>query len=308
MDKNLFRADIEGLRALAVLLVIAAHFSLPGMAAGFIGVDIFFVISGYLITSILVREHQSTGGIRFARFYANRFRRLFPALMTMIAVSALAAYYWLPPTQNLIQAEAGAAAVLWASNIFFTYADANYFAAESSSNLFLHTWSLGVEEQFYMLWPLLVSLVFVRQNLKLAAILLAVVGAASFVLSLILSQSSPVFSYFMMPSRAWQFSVGALAWLITRQKAINGQANMLGVTGAVMLAVSLAVINKGSTYPGWLAVLPTISAALLLIAGESKQGFTHRVLSNGVMQWVGFPILGTCGTGRHLYWGRIYYH
>lgn len=145
-----FRSDIEGLRAIAVLLVIAGHYTIPGFGAGFIGVDIFFVISGYLISGILIREVESAGRIRLLHFYANRLRRLLPALAAMVIVSTLAAYHLLPQTQHPAQSEAGAAAILWISNIYFAFSDVDYFSAETSHNIFLHTWSLGVEEQFYL--------------------------------------------------------------------------------------------------------------------------------------------------------------
>ena len=150
-----FRADIEGLRAIAILLVIGAHYAIPGLSAGFIGVDIFFVISGYLITGILVREYEKTASINLARFYANRFRRLLPALAVVLIISCYAAFHILPQDLNLPNSISAAAASGWVSNIYFTFADRNYFDAGTQNNLFLHTWSLGVEEQFYLFWPLL---------------------------------------------------------------------------------------------------------------------------------------------------------
>ena len=132
-----FRPDIEGLRAIAVLLVIAAHYAIPGFSGGFIGVDIFFVISGYLITGLLVREHQATGHIALLRFYTNRLRRLLPALATMLGVSALLIGWLLPVTQYPMHSQAGALASIWASNLFFAFADVDYFAAETTSNAFL---------------------------------------------------------------------------------------------------------------------------------------------------------------------------
>lgn len=154
-NKKHFRPDIEGLRAVAILLVIGAHYSAPGMSAGFIGVDMFFVISGFLITGILLRERESTGGVNLTRFYANRMRRLLPALAVMLAVSAGLALACLSPEEQEQSSLVGIMATLWASNLYFAFSTIDYFGANQQENLFLHAWSLGVEEQFYLIWPAL---------------------------------------------------------------------------------------------------------------------------------------------------------
>ena len=178
-----FRPDIEGMRAIAILLVVAAHFVVPGFIAGFVGVDIFFVISGYLITSILVREYEKTQKIDLAKFYANRLRRLLPALATMVIVSSCAAFWLLPESQNLIHSEVGSMAILWISNVFFAFSDVNYFSAGNVTNIFLHTWSLGVEEQFYLVWPafIIITLSFCKtksnnQRLLMCFLLIAIIS------------------------------------------------------------------------------------------------------------------------------------
>lgn len=191
-----FRSDIEGMRAIAILLVIGAHFAIPGFAAGFIGVDIFFVLSGFLITGILVREYQKNQRINLPRFYANRFRRLFPALATMLLVSSFVAAQILPDTQNLTQSKAAAMSAVWLSNIHFTFADVDYFAAETSSNAFLHTWSLGVEEQFYLLWPLIIlttmTLFARQQHSKPLWVALWLITGVSLLACLYLSSTQPL--------------------------------------------------------------------------------------------------------------------
>ncbi|WP_051237198.1 acyltransferase family protein [Ottowia thiooxydans] len=269
-----FRPDIEGLRAIAVLLVIGAHFAIPGMSAGFIGVDIFFVISGYLITSILVHEQESTGKIALARFYANRLRRLFPALATMLVVSSALACKLLPEAQNLAHSEAAAMATLWVSNIYFAFADVDYFASETSSNAFLHTWSLGVEEQFYLVWPLLI-LVAARlakgANLRGQVRLFTGVAIVSLAASLMASYTYPVLGFYMMPTRAWQFAAGALVWMLSRQQASRPpQTTLLSWSGAALLFAALVVIKPDTAYPGLLALLPTLGASALLLAGTGQ--------------------------------------
>ena len=146
-----FRPDIQGLRALAILLVVAAHARLTGFAGGFVGVDVFFVLSGYLITALIVEELRTTGQVRFARFYVRRLRRLMPGLLLMLAGTGLLAWLLLPTMDQSRQAESAINAAGWISNIYFAMLRVGYFDPDAASNLFLHTWSLGVEEQFYLL-------------------------------------------------------------------------------------------------------------------------------------------------------------
>lgn len=267
-----FRPDIEGLRAIAVLSVIAAHYAIPGFSGGFVGVDIFFVISGYLITGILVREHQATGRIALLRFYANRLRRLLPALATMLGVSALLIWWLLPVSQHPVQSQAGAMAGLWVSNLFFAFADVDYFAAETASNAFLHTWSLGVEEQFYLLWPLLTLLIVPLsqdQPKRLAWFWLAV-AALSLLFCLWLVQSQAVLAFYLMPTRAWQFAAGALAWLLAQYlRPSSLQAQRVSWLGLALLVLSLSMIDPATLYPSIWALLPTVASMALLWAGSS---------------------------------------
>ena len=289
-----FRPDIEGLRALAVLLVIGAHFAVPGLSAGFIGVDVFFVISGYLITGILVREHEAGGTISLSRFYANRLRRLFPALATMLIVSSVLAFALLPARQNLAHSEAAAMATLWVSNIYFAFADIDYFGAETSGNAFLHTWSLGVEEQFYLVWPLLILAVtqWAKNGNRTSGLirLFAFVTASSLAVSVFASYTQPIFGFYMMPTRAWQFAAGALVWLLVQERAPNKfQAAMLSWCGALLLIAALVVIGPNSTYPGLLAMLPTLGTCALLWSGSclEKQHSPGALLTLRPVQAIG---------------------
>lgn len=268
-----FRPDIEGLRAIAVLLVIAAHYAIPGFSGGFIGVDIFFVISGYLITGILVREHQATGHIALMQFYANRLRRLLPALATMLGISALLIWLLLPVSEHPVQSQAGAMAGMWVSNFFFAFSDVDYFAAETSRNVFLHTWSLGVEEQFYLLWPLLILLMgpLVRNKPKRLAWFWLVVAMLSLLACLWLVQSHAMLAFYLMPTRAWQFAAGALAWLLAQNiRPSLAQAKSASWLGLALLVFSLAVISATSLYPSGWALLPTAASMALLWAGSAS--------------------------------------
>lgn len=291
-----FRPDIEGMRAIAILFVIAAHFAIPGFSGGFIGVDIFFVLSGCLITSILVREYESTQRIALLRFYTNRLRRLLPALATMIVVSSFAAHWFLADTQNLTQSKAGAAAVLWVSNLYFAFTNTDYFAAEHTSNLYLHTWSLGVEEQFYLLWPLGILLAcYGLKNKPTSArlvVLFSTIALISLVGCLILAASNPTVSFYLMPTRAWQFAAGSLIWLLAKHVIpTQKQAHLTGWLGLFLLLASLVVIGSSTSYPSTLALIPTLGTCALLWAGTctNQQHFSQpsSFLSAAFMQKIG---------------------
>lgn len=287
-----FRSDIEGMRAIAILMVIGAHFSIPGLAAGFIGVDIFFVLSGFLITGILVREYNQNQRLDLPRFYANRLRRLFPALATMLVLSSLAAAYILPATQHIAHSKAAVMAALWLSNIHFTFADVDYFAAETSSNAFVHTWSLGVEEQFYLLWPLLILSALVlpasKGRTRPLWIMLAGIAILSLLACLHVAKTHPIFAFYMMPTRAWQFAAGGMVWLLSQQHITTSISARSGSLVAVLLLLpAMLLIGPNTTYPGLLALLPTLATCALLWAGHCKQSPSHKVLSVPLMQWIG---------------------
>jgi len=292
-NKN-YRADIEGMRAIAILLVIAAHFGVPGFYAGFIGVDIFFVLSGYLITSILVREYEASQTIKLARFYANRLRRLLPALATMVILSSIAAYYLLPESQNIAHSKAGAASVLWLSNIYFAFSDVDYFAAENTKNIFLHTWSLGVEEQFYLIWPFVLlgvlSIAKAKTLNSRLVIAFSVIALISFIGCMYFALHNPTIAFYMTPVRAWQFSGGALAWLLGRYRVPTLRlANITGLLGLALIGSALLLIDGFSVYPSFSALLPTLGTALLLWSGSGglKNQRIAAFLSIAPMQKIG---------------------
>ncbi len=286
-----FRKDIEGLRAVAVLLVITSHYDIPGMSAGFIGVDIFFVISGFLITGILTQEYEKSGNIELSRFYANRLRRLLPALIAMLATIAVAAYWMLPIGQQISTSLGGATATLWISNIYFAFSDIDYFATPSSSNILLHTWSLGVEEQFYLFWSLLILAVSRRaKNLHTSLISTCMALASfSFFLCLALGFWSPMQAYYLMPTRAWQFAAGGLTWYFVQKFTPSSkQATLANWSGSAVLLCALIVIRPHVAYPSILALLPTSATCIMLWAGSgSRNNAVQHVLSHGIMQRIG---------------------
>lgn len=289
-----YRPDIEGLRALAILLVAAAHAGMPGFQAGFIGVDVFFVISGYLITGLLAAEHARTGRIGIAAFYARRFRRLLPALLLMLLVTALVMGMLLSPQERAQQAAAGAAASVWASNLHFAFERIDYFGQASDANAYLHTWSLGLEEQFYLVWPLLLLVLLPRvpgTGRRLAAGM-AVVLILSLSACVWWTQVSSRPAFYLMPFRAWQFASGALAWLLaarlTEARRQSDQwALLLGAGGVSLIVLSLCLIDDRTVYPGAWALLPTLGTAGMLLAGTVGRSFVTLTLSSPPMQALG---------------------
>lgn len=281
-----YRGDIEGLRAVAILLVVAVHAKVPWLAGGYVGVDVFFVLSGYLITGLLVEEIRRTGDVRFAGFYARRLRRLLPALFLMLICVSLLGWLLLPEMSQFRQADAAGNAALWLGNFFFALSNTGYFGPSAQHNLFLHTWSLGVEEQFYLLWPLLILVVSGAwrgakrppRPARLKAVM-PIVFAASLVLCLVWSYRSPALGFYMMPSRAWQFALGALVYMYfgvrgssrggtapapARSKALFVSA---GWAGLAMILAAAVVLNRRVVYPGYWALLPSFGAALIIVAG-----------------------------------------
>ncbi|MGH8213187.1 MAG: acyltransferase family protein, partial [Rhodanobacteraceae bacterium] len=299
-----FRGDIEGLRAVAILLVVAAHAKVKWLAGGFVGVDVFYVLSGYLITGLLVQEIRTTRTIRFADFYVRRLRRLLPAMLLMIAVTCVLGRLLLAPGEQPAQAAAAAAATLWLSNFHFAFGQMNYFAPGSESNLFLHTWSLGVEEQFYLVWPMLLVLamgawegVKREPNTRRLGWIMLLTAALSFALSLYWTWARPQLAFYMMPSRAWQFALGALVFLRFGAPAFQPEIRiarrqnilrMAGWSGLCMIVAAGVLLDDRVPYPGFWAILPSAGAALVLAAGGCGAiGGVDRFLSLKPMQAIG---------------------
>ena len=299
--KRWFRGDVDGLRAVAIVLVVAYHAGIPIFRGGFIGVDIFFVISGYLISRNLLRESETNGRVALGRFWARRVRRLVPALALVVAVTLVAGYFILPVFDLTDFAKQGAAATLYVSNVLFAAQARNYFAADITSSPFLHTWSLGVEEQFYLVWPVLFALVCTvvarraagRRRPVLIAVF-AVTFLVSMGLNVMLTNQSSTWAFFGLPSRAWEFAVAGLLAAVPLPALLRSVAarTAAAVAGIVLLAAALLVIDDRTPYPGLWALLPVGATVLLIIAGETWGGTVttgpiSALLSIKPMQWLG---------------------
>lgn len=277
--------DLQGLRGIAIILVVLAHTNILWFEGGFVGVDIFFVLSGYLITSALLVELDENNKIRFSRFYAKRAKRLLPALLAMLIGTALLATALLSKVEVREQLGSLTYAATWSSNIYFAFSSFDYFNELSHKDLFLHTWSLSVEEQFYLFWPLLLLLFFKLSTSRRGLYIgLCVLAALSFSFSVFASYQEPMQGFYQMPARIWQFCIGgmiALGWL--KATALSHSRLILWL-GLCCVIISAAVLDSRTTYPGFWAILPSLGTGLIL-RGALAQGSTW--LSHSSLVWFG---------------------
>jgi peptidoglycan/LPS O-acetylase OafA/YrhL len=277
-----YRPDIDGLRAIAVTLVVIFHAFPAALPGGFIGVDVFFVISGFLITGIIARELDLC---RFSLlgFYNRRVRRIFPALIVVLCAVLVLGWLWmLPAAYEKLSADVFASAA-FAANIALLL-QSGYFDVESTKKPLLHLWSLGIEEQFYLAWPLILMLAArLRLNLLWVA---AAIGLASFALDVALIGSYPVATFYLPFTRAFELLAGAglaCAWSRFSQTAMA--SNWRAATGIALIAVAAVILDPQRAFPGWWALLPVTGSALLLSA-PAAWGCRH-MLSSPPMVWLG---------------------
>jgi peptidoglycan/LPS O-acetylase OafA/YrhL len=287
-----FRPDIQGLRAIAVLLVLVYHAGVAFVPGGYIGVDVFFVVSGFLITGHLLSQLERKSKIDFVDFYARRVRRILPASMVVLAVTVLGAIAWVPPLQREAVLRDALATALYVPNYWFAAQGTNYLATTTPS-MFQHYWSLGIEEQFYLFWPAILALgyLLVRRSRRGLFVLMAVLVVASFAFSVwLLGQSQP-WAFFSLPSRGWELGVGGLlAFALTkRARWVRGASvALLGWVGLAGLLVLAAVYNDATVFPGVNALLPVAAAAALIVGCTAQHAWSPaRVLSLPPMQWFG---------------------
>lgn len=272
-----FRADIQGLRAIAVLAVVLFHADLP-LPGGFIGVDIFFVISGFVITAMLSREYRLSGKVDLKKFYLRRLKRLAPALGLVVVVTGLAGVLLLSPLNHVskVAFKTGMSAMVMYANFFIANNTGGYFDAAAGTNPFLHTWSLSVEEQFYLFFPatLVIALTFAKiwKQRHIPLLLISIIAFSSFAIT-IYGQLHPghiILGFYSPWSRSWEFAAGALVALIEEQRPTPRnprKANILALTGTSALALAFSLGTGGKPYPSVLTLLPVIGTAFLISAG-----------------------------------------
>ena len=282
-----YRADIDGLRAVAVMAVVLYHAGFTLFGGGFVGVDVFFVISGFLITDLIVREVRETGRFRFGRFYARRLRRLVPALLATVAGTWVAATLVFSPAQMQDFAASVPAALLSLSNVWFWF-EADYFAASASSKPLLHTWSLSVEEQFYLVWPLLTVLVLARVRAALALAILLLLGAASLWAAEHWLVADRDAAFYLLPARVVELAMGAAcAWALPLWERVRNNAlDEMGLAaGLGTIAATVFLYDHHTPFPGMAALLPCAGTMLVILCGRAR--FAGAVLRAGPMVWTG---------------------
>ena len=273
-----YRKDIDGLRTIAVGSVCLSHAGFSGFAGGFIGVDIFFVISGFLITGILVQDAER-GDFSILRFYERRARRILPALVFLIGVLFVAGYWLFPPWQYEALAKSAAATALFVSNFWFLESTGGYFGNAAEFEPLLHTWSLAVEEQFYIFFPLLIWALAGRSRATLGGVVLMSV-VLSFVASIYATTRFPEENFYLLPTRAWELGLGALL-AIGPVPAIRSRVlgEVLSWAAIVMMGLSIVILDGQSPFPGLNALAPCLATALLILVGHDQTTSVHRVLS-----------------------------
>jgi peptidoglycan/LPS O-acetylase OafA/YrhL len=280
-----YRADIDGLRALAVIPVVLFHAGTPWFQGGYVGVDVFFVISGYLITSIIVGELDAKS-FSLLSFYERRIRRIFPALVVVLAFCLVTGFALLTPADYQTLGQSTDAAALFLSNIFF-WKHASYFDVAASEKPLLHTWSLAIEEQYYLFYPLiLIALTSISSRIRGPAILLG--GLASFAFCAVMVNVKPSATFYLAPARAWELLFGgliALNWVpLSENRTINRSAALLGLA---CIFIPVIVYTPTTRFPGITALPPVIGAVLLIWSGFNHRTLVHSWLSSRPMMAIG---------------------
>jgi len=288
VDGNHYRPDIDGLRGIAVLLVVAYHFGVWPVHGGFIGVDVFFVISGFLITGIITRELEA-GMFSLSEFYRRRVRRILPALAVVLATTAAVSLLFQFPGETMAMALSLAAAMTFVSNFYFL-SQAEYFAGSAYSMPLLHTWSLAIEEQFYLLFPLLM-LSLARWGgpwWRGARALLLAIAVASFVTAVILVAGYQEAGFYLIFSRAWELAAGALlAMGLLPEKLPRWLAEVIGLVGLALILAAALQFHAGMRFPGLLALAPVGGAVCLIYAGSYRRSLVARCLASPPLRLTG---------------------
>ncbi len=294
-----YRSDIDGLRAIAIVSVVAYHAGVPGTGGGFVGVDVFFVISGFLITWLLASEVRASGGLSLTGFYARRIRRLFPALAVMVIACCLLAVAMLLPITDQPQdlAESAVATALYLSNVHFWLNSPGYFDPSTDILPLLHTWSLAVEEQYYLVWPpIILGVIALARNRKwpFETTLLAlatVVLAASLAWCIHRTHSDPGAAFFLLPSRAWELATGAilaigLPHIAQRSRPVIG--TLCSAVGLAAIVAAVVLLHDDMALPGYLTIAPVFGTGLVILGGHlAGRNPVQAILSTRPMVFIG---------------------
>lgn len=278
-----FREDINGLRAWAVIAVLLFHFSLIGLPGGFVGVDIFFVISGYLMTAIVVGKLEK-GSFSIIDFYMARVRRILPALLVVISTLLALGWFWLPTPDYQELGKQSAYSLAFLSNIGY-WKSSGYFDVAAHEKWLLHTWSLAVEAQFYVLYPIIVSILWrYFKTMKVLIASLILLFTASFSLNIYFVESHPSLAFYFLPTRGWELFAGGLVFLLANRIVLQNKINSaLYTMGWILLFYSFFIINQEIIWPGFWALLPVIGTSLIIFANNQS----NKLTNNRIAQWIG---------------------
>lgn len=282
-----YRSDIDGLRAIAVIPVVLFHAGYSWIPGGFVGVDIFFVISGYLISSIILHELTS-GTFSFARFYERRVRRIIPALLVVLIATLTAGYFFLLPDEYTSLSQATLAALAFVPNIYFWNTESTYFGLDIATQPLLHTWSLGVEEQFYILFPALLFFLYRKFSHQTMSRILIALLILSLTANILLADLYTKYSFYMLPTRVWELLAGIVLSLgilpVIRNHRI---ADMIALVGLALIIGTMLMLQETSVFPGINAVYPVLGAALIIYSGAQNQTVVARLLSHKALVFIG---------------------
>ena len=295
-----FRPDVQGMRAIAILLALVYHAGIPGFTGGYVGIEVFFVISGFVITGLLLREREGTGRTSLRSFYGRRARRIIPAATLVIIVTVIVTYHSLGPLVGHETAVDGQWAALFLANVHFEAVHTNYLVAQAPPSPLLNYWSLGVEEQFYIVYPTLFLLIgwWARKGslrVRLTVILVAVI-VASYAYSIALTSTDAQSAYFSLFTRSWELALGGLIAVHGRhlQRIPQAWAAVASWVGLTVILVASVTLRGSSVYPGALVAIPTIGAGLVIAGGAAAPIWgVERLLRRRTFQFlasISFPL------------------
>ena len=281
MSSANFRADINGLRAIAVIAVVLFHFGVTGFSGGFVGVDIFFVISGFLMTGIVVKG-LDRGKFSFREFYLARARRIIPALFFLTVVLLALGWFYLSPDDYVGLAREVDKALLFLSNSYY-FKKSGYFDPDSHERLLLHTWSLSVEWQFYILYPILLFC-FYKISRKFLPVFIVLLFLSSLAYSIFNSHMHPSYAFYMLPSRAWEMLLGGIAYYAANQQRYGLSKIWSHYLGVVFIVLAIFIYSSATVWPGVAALLPTVGTVLIIYANKDSV-FTSNFVFQRLGDW-----------------------
>ncbi|WP_077928356.1 acyltransferase family protein [Wohlfahrtiimonas populi] len=290
-----FRTDINGLRAYAVLAVIIFHFNQQWLPGGFVGVDIFFVISGYLMTSIIFRGLDNKT-LSLLKFYASRIKRIIPALLVLTLILIVLGYFFLGPISYRNLSKESIRSLLFISNFLF-WRESGYFDTSAISKPLLHTWSLSVEWQFYIIYPFVLAILAKICSISTLKKIVVAIAAISLIFTIYFSYQAPIAAYFLLPTRIWEMLLGGIIFIYPWNITKNWQKYSLEIGGILLIILSFFIINANIPWPGYMALMPTIGAFFLI------QANSNSIITNNIA----FQKIGLWSYSLYLYhWPLVY--